>query len=105
MAYPARTPPMASASAPTTKPAPGPNRTAASTTGRLPRLKRRKPVEMLSTRLNTMLMATSRAQKVRVRRECEGLFGFISVPPFLNPDAGGQQNGPPPCDKPHKGGP
>ena len=69
-----------SASAPTAKPAPGPNTMPASSTGRLPRLNRTKPVEMLSTQLNTMLMAMSRASTVRVRVEFFVLFISIVLP-------------------------
>ena len=71
-----------SATAPTAKPAPGPNSRAASSTGRLPRLNRTKPVEMLSTRLNTMLMATSNASMTSVRTEVLDVLFISIVLPF-----------------------
>ena len=81
-----------SATMPTTKPAHGPKRMPASSTGRLPRLNRTKPVEMLSTREKTMLMAMSRAIAVRVRTEILDSFFISTVLLFFRNCGGAERN-------------
>ena len=67
----------------------------ASSTGRLPRLNRTKPVEMLSTREKTMLMAMSKAIAVRVRTEILDSFFISTVLLFFQELRGSRKKRPP----------
>ena len=67
----------------------------ASSTGRLPRLNRTKPVEMLSTREKTILMAMSRAIAVRVRTEILDSFFISTVLLFFRNCGGSRKKRPP----------